>query len=222
MEPSWGFPLRKKVRLKQGAAIDRDSASRTNLQVGFMLALPRSIAVACMKGNIIHFIAQSGACMADDSHLDQKYFVDSSRYNCPYCNRRHVVYMIDACTKFDWTDEKECHVFFVKCSSCEKRSMHLTYQDMLHYSQTKSFKVDLEFATSMDENIFYSVPSSFHVIDERIPRIIRELLDEAQGCLKSNFLTGASACVRKVVYELARLQKADGSNYDGRIQKSQR
>jgi hypothetical protein len=46
---------------------------------------------------------------------------------------------------------------------------------------------------------------------------LRELLDEAQGCLKSNFLTGASACVRKIVYELARLQKAEGENYDERI-----
>jgi hypothetical protein len=54
------------------------------------------------------------------------------------------------------------------------------------------------------------------VIDDRIPTIIRELLDEA-GLLKIKFFTGASVCVRKIVYELARLQKADGDSYDDRI-----
>jgi hypothetical protein len=35
--------------------------------------------------------------------------------------------------------------------------------------------------------------------------------------LKSNFLTGGSACARKVVYELGILQKATGENYEDRI-----
>ena len=35
--------------------------------------------------------------------------------------------------------------------------------------------------------------------------------------MKSNFLTGASACIRKAVYELAVLQGATGDSYDGRI-----
>jgi hypothetical protein len=76
--------------------------------------------------------------------------------------------------------------------------------------------------SGIDRLLFYSVPTSFHVIDSRIPAILRELLDEAQGCLKSNFLTGASACVRKIVYELSRLQKADGENYDERIKNLKR
>lgn len=47
--------------------------------------------------------------------------------------------------------------------------------------------------------------------------MLRELITEAEGCLKSNFLTGASACARKVIYELASLQKASGDTYDERI-----
>lgn len=54
-------------------------------------------------------------------------------------------------------------------------------------------------------------------MDSRIPRELRELLAEAEGCLKSNFLTGASACVRKVVYELALKMNAVGDHYDDRI-----
>ena len=42
-------------------------------------------------------------------------------------------------------------------------------------------------------------------------------MTEAEGCLKSNFLTGASACARKIVYELARIEGAEGNNYDQRI-----
>lgn len=64
---------------------------------------------------------------------------------------------------------------------------------------------------------FYSVPTSFFVLDERVPRVLRELLTEAEGCLKSNFLTGASACARKIVYELAVLHDAAGDSYEARI-----
>jgi hypothetical protein len=42
--------------------------------------------------------------MADQSHLDDKYFIDGSIYNCSYCNRRHVTYSIDAIRSFDWTN----------------------------------------------------------------------------------------------------------------------
>jgi hypothetical protein len=137
--------------------------------------------------------------MPDDSSLDQKYFVDGSRYNCPYCNRRHVVYKINGTRSFDWTDKKKCFAYFVNCSSCEKMSMHLSFQDMAYYTQHSGFRWDSDYEKNIDDHIFYSVPSSYHIIDEHIPRVLRELLDEAQGCLKSNVLTGASACVRKIV-----------------------
>lgn len=69
----------------------------------------------------------------------------------------------------------------------------------------------------LDDCFFYSVPTSFFALDERIPRVLRELLTEAEGSLKSNFLTGASACARKLVYELGVLYKAEGDNYEDRI-----
>ena len=69
----------------------------------------------------------------------------------------------------------------------------------------------------LDEHFFYSVPTSFFVIDQRIPKNIRELITEAEGCSKMNYLTGASACTRKAIYELLLLQKCDGPNYDEKI-----
>jgi hypothetical protein len=157
--------------------------------------------------------------MAGDSHLDNMYFIDKHRYNCPYCNRRHVTYRVSWVHEFDWTDEKKCYVIFVQCQSCGKQSMHLSYAPIAKLvGSNYAFLPE----SGIDRLLFYSVPTSFHVIDSRIPAILRELLDEAQGCLKSNFLTGASACVRKIVYELSRLQKADGENYDERIKNLKR
>jgi hypothetical protein len=51
----------------------------------------------------------------------------------------------------------------------------------------------------------------------RIPRVLRELMTEAEGCLKSNFLTGASVCARKLIYELAILEGAEGTDYESRV-----
>jgi len=91
--------------------------------------------------------------------------------------------------------------------------MHLTFKDITDYANSYYFKSDVD----IDAAIFYSVPTSFFAIDDRIPRTLRELLTEAEGCLKSNYLTGASACARKIIYELAVTHNGDGTNYDERI-----
>ena len=102
--------------------------------------------------------------------------------------------------------------------------MHLTFTEV----QTKflgnrgnfpryRFSLEDEAESSLDELFFYSVPTSFFALDDRIPRVLRQLLTEAEGCLKSNFLTGASACARKLVYELGVLNRAEGENYEDRI-----
>ena len=105
-------------------------------------------------------------------------------------------------------------IWFVKCASCEYTSMHLTYddvQDPLKNYQHLNANIDL------DSAFFYSVPTSFFVIDTRIPKIIRELITEAEGSIKMNYLTGASACCRKAIYELTVIEKAEGTDYEGRI-----
>ncbi|MGM0588956.1 MAG: hypothetical protein ACQETE_11100 [Bacteroidota bacterium] len=159
----------------------------------------------------------------DQSHLDDKYFVDTYIYNCPYCNRRHVTYGIEDKTFFDWNSNKTCYLYTVVCMSCGNKSLHLSYQDIpLKYFKTyqtvklNKFDIDIE-EKELDEYFFYSVPTSLFSIDSRIPRVLRELFTEAEGCLKSNYLTGASACVRKLIYELAQLEDAEGENYDERI-----
>lgn len=153
--------------------------------------------------------------MDDHSHLDAKYFLGIDIYNCPFCNRRHVKYQIMGRSQFNWSNHKVCEIWRVRCASCEKTSMHLTFQQLQdpNYSGSSRFRDDVD----LDKAFFYSVPTSFFVVDSRIPRVIRELITEAEGCAKMNYLTGASACTRKAIYELLSLQKAEGANYDDKI-----
>lgn len=156
----------------------------------------------------------------DQSDLDKKYFVDGSRYNCPYCNRRHVVYDISGYRKFNWTDTKECWAIFVQCEFCQNVSLHLTFEDIVSQG-TNAFGVigyafDRVVCNNIDSHIFYHQPTSFSVMDVNLAKVIRELITEAEGCLKMNFLTGASACTRKAIYELLVDEKIPFTDEEGR------
>jgi len=107
--------------------------------------------------------------------------------------------------EFDWSEYKTCYIYTAVCSSCKKISMHL------------SFESDIFEHVDIDSKIFYSRPTSFFVMDKRIPTIIRELVTEADGCLKMNFLTGASACMRKAIYEFTIIEEAKGEDYETKI-----
>jgi hypothetical protein len=152
--------------------------------------------------------------MADDSNLDKKYFITDDIYNCPFCNRRSVMYDLDAYSSFDWSNDKKCYLYIVECRSCHRRSMHLSYEKIS--AESGIHKGEYYFLTKfdIDSKIFYSVPTSFFVLDNRIPRILRELITEAEGCLKMNFLTGASACMRKTIYELLIIEKCIKPHYN--------
>ena len=131
--------------------------------------------------------------MPDDSYLDDRYFIDAQVYNCPFCNRRHVKYTLFERARFDWTFDKPCHVYFVRCDSCPKESMHLSYKDMplTDWGNYYTFKNGdgIDVTKDLDDSFFYSVPTSFFVLDDRIPRVLRKLITEAEGSLKSNYLT---------------------------------
>ena len=155
----------------------------------------------------------------DNSDLDSKYFIDTTVYNCPFCNRRNVRYTLTDHLEFDWSAKKKCHVYVVKCSSCSRQSMHLSFEDISHDGRTSggySYKM-FNSGVDIDSHIFHSVPTSFFTIDTRVPKIIRELITEAEGSLKMNYLTGASACVRKSIYELLVHEEFADGTYKERI-----
>jgi hypothetical protein len=101
--------------------------------------------------------------------------------------------------------------------------MHLSFEDILDRDGSTFYfrgKISRKFKSDIDDidaMIFYSQPTSFFVVDKRIHHDLRELITEADGCLKMNYLTGASACIRKAIYQLCVLQNAKGEDYETRI-----
>ena len=58
---------------------------------------------------------------------------------------------------------------------------------------------------------------TFLNVDSRAPAAIRELLLEADGCLKAGFLTGGTVCAQRAVQALLHHEKAEGASYEARI-----
>ena len=143
----------------------------------------------------------------DLSHLDKKYFIDAHKYNCPFCKRNHVTYSMVDKFAFHWGNSKICHAYLIKCNSdgCEKVSMHLSFNELRDsYVQYNRREYNNRFVEDLDidKELFFSQPTSYFVLDNRIPEKIRELLYEAEKSRQANLLVGASACVRKAIYEL--------------------
>jgi len=162
----------------------------------------------------------------DLSYLDKKYFLDGRRYNCPFCNRKSVVYNIISKSEFNWTEDKSVYIYLVQCleRNCGKTSMHLSYFNFPTGRSGNAFeykplnmKAEAEYKSEdLDDYFFFHQPTSFFTIDSRINKKLRELLSEAENCLKMNFLVGASACVRKAIYELIDLEKVRVIRDNGR------
>jgi len=141
----------------------------------------------------------------DLSHLDKKYFIDAHIYNCPFCKRNNVSYSLVDTFSFHWGENKTCYGYIVRCDSdgCEKTSMHLSFQNLKRYEHSDRFMDGLD----IDEALFFSQPTSYFIMDNRIPEKVRELVYEAENSRKSNYLVGASACLRKAIYELIEHEK---------------
>ena len=156
--------------------------------------------------------------MTDQSALDRKYFIDGSTYNCPFCNRRSVVYSIVDDFSLDWTESKTVYGFLVECDgkNCSKKSLHLSnyplnstnFELSFQYVSKGVLKRHEPDADDLDSYFFLHQPTSFFTLDERIPRVIRDLITEADGCRKMNFLVGASGALRKAIYKFLKNKKA--------------
>ncbi len=178
--------------------------------------------------------------MTNYSELNSKYFIDDKAFNCPFCGLRNTSYTILAILEHDISNEKKGKIVLVQCNKCQKISLHFVPYDMNtsrwdvgeigvvknylygkrvvdrpdNISFRNSQDDDAEFDVDIDSNIYHSIPSSFFTMDDRIPKIMRKLFDEAQECRRSNLKTGASACLRKLIYTLLseQLNKKEGKS----------
>lgn len=79
-------------------------------------------------------------------------------------------------------------------------------------SQFEILKNKDETQCELDDVFFFNQPTSFFTLDSRIPDDIRKPLSEAEGCLHSNFLTGASGALRKSIFKLLKLNSIPEKN----------
>jgi hypothetical protein len=58
----------------------------------------------------------------------------------------------------------------------------------------------------------------FLTLDRRVPEPIRQLLDEADGCLNMNFAVGGSACIRRAIRKTFEVEGVDGGEFAANVQ----
>lgn len=114
--------------------------------------------------------------MADQSHLDDRYFVDQYVYNCPFCNRRNVAYSLTGAVGFDWTPDKPCTIYLILCRSCKNTSMHMSFDELEYFfveqdrggRRLYQFKIKSgeDAGEILDRAFFSSLPTSFFVLDK--------------------------------------------------------
>ena len=61
-----------------------------------------------------------------------------------------------------------------------------------------------------------TVPA-FLKLDDRVPASLRELLFEADGCVASGLMIGATGCAQRAVEALLKLEKIEGTGHEARI-----
>lgn len=163
---------------------------------------------------------------------NKKRIINAQQHNCPHCGTKGACFEHIKFTRIDDEKDKRLGILRIRCSCCGKTSTHLI-KNILNYAQDFEFKGTsmyrdyfcdfgtdypiIEHFEELDDNIIMSIPTPTFIIDAGIPSRLRNLLIEAGKCIKENALTGASACIRKAIYEFLKKENAQGDNYDEKI-----
>jgi len=165
-------------------------------------------------------------------NVDKKIIINAQQHNCAHCGTKGANFYDINFMVIDGEKNKKLGVLSFRCSCCKKISTHLI-KNLCVQSSDFSCAGSSESSTSflffggihyitesvknLNDNIIMSIPTPTFVIDSDIPAKLRDPLIEAGKCLKENALVGASACVRKAIYEFLLMEKATGDNYDEKI-----
>ena len=53
----------------------------------------------------------------------------------------------------------------------------------------------------------------FLTVDERVPDAVRQLVEEADGCLNMNFAVGGSACIRRAIRKTFEVEEVEQNDF---------
>ncbi|MEE3080394.1 MAG: hypothetical protein VX341_13730 [Bdellovibrionota bacterium] len=85
------------------------------------------------------------------------------------------------------------------------------------YKGKKTEKLSDSSINEVDDLFFYHKPTSYFTLNNLITSEVRKPLDEAENCLSSGYITGASACLRKCIYKLLKHQKIAEQDDSGKF-----
>jgi len=71
--------------------------------------------------------------------------------------------------------------------------------------------------TTKPEAVPAAAVPNFLNVDSRVPSALRDLLAEADGCLKMGFLLGGTVCAQRAIQSLLALENVGGANDDARL-----
>ena len=145
--------------------------------------------------------------------------MSTTQYNCPYCSTASVKYEVTAVDTFDWANDDKVRILYVQCQepACRMTSLHFTRHPLSrdndgemrlpsvkHVNEETGEEKNTAWISMypIDEAFFYHQPNSSFAIDVRIPEKIRLALDEASTCQKMSLQIGASASLRKTIFQL--------------------
>lgn len=162
----------------------------------------------------------------------KKRVINAQQHNCAHCGTQGANYHNIKLVVVDDVKDKKLGLFCIQCSCCGKITTHLV-KNLYEYARNFEYDGSSDYSGSfhwhgsnyyvtptvalLDENIIMSIPTPTFIIDADIPHQLRNPLIEAGKCIKENALVGASACVRKAIYEFLSKEKAAGDNYDEKI-----
>ena len=71
--------------------------------------------------------------------------------------------------------------------------------------------------TTKPDAVSATAVPNFLNVDSRVPGALRDLLAEADGCLKMGFLLGGTVCAQRAIQSVLTLEEVTGANDDARL-----
>lgn len=150
------------------------------------------------------------------TNTNDRYFISRTQYNCPFCETKAVKYIVLGTHRFHWDKESWRKCVRIQCQEpeCERISIHMTKYDVKEnpYNRAMDLPVSEETGeewneSEIDDLFFYQHPNSTFSVDPRIPKKIREAMEEAASAQKLGHKIGSSAALRKAIFEILAHQK---------------
>jgi hypothetical protein len=146
-------------------------------------------------------------------------FVDHEKFNCTICDSGNILFDVISAHDVYWDKTHKNYVYVIKCTKCNKNTMHfskfhipiVTLKNFLGYGEERTIFDKDKFlpdiikqitSSGFDSLFFFSVPRGKFEMDDIVPLKLRSIFFEAVDSYRANLITGASACIRKVIYEM--------------------